>query len=123
MNDQAGAPKFNNNPVQMGKANPFATTVENPWLGMNHMFLVGSNNMEIQTPTIPTTTTHSGPANSLPDDRRKRPRVSTENQVDSFNFNFPLPYSALESIRNDMTALTETDRKLWQQVSLIFVDY
>lgn len=122
MNDQAGAARLNS-PVQMGSSNPLAPTMENPWQGMNHMIL-GSGNRVIQVQTTPISPTHSGPANSLPDDRRKRPRVSTENQVHNFNVNFPHPSSALESIKNDMIGLMETDHKLWQQVSLlIFVDY
>lgn len=106
----------------MGATNPFATTMENPWLGMNHMFL-GSNEMVIQAQTTPTTSTHSGPANSPPaDENRKRPRVSMENLFYNLNVNIPIEDSpALESIKNDMTVLLETDRMLSQQVSLSFL--
>ncbi|KAL8101352.1 putative BOI-related E3 ubiquitin-protein ligase 3 [Apium graveolens] len=118
VNEQAGAARFNS-PVQMGSSNPFATTMENPWLGLNHM-LLGSSNMVIQTPTNPNTSTHSGPTyNTLPDDNRKRSRVSTENQVHNFNFNAPPPSSSLVKIRNDMIWLQETDRKLRQQAKRV----
>ncbi|KAK1384771.1 hypothetical protein POM88_022506 [Heracleum sosnowskyi] len=114
VNDQEGASRFNN-PVQMGTAHPFATTMENPWLGMNHM-LLGSNNMVIQAQTNPMTSTNTGPANSLPDDRQKRPRsVSTANQVQNFICNFPLQSSALESIKHEMIALTEADSILCRE--------
>lgn len=108
----------------MASANPFATTMENPWLGMNHM-LLGSNNMVIQRQTNAMTTTRDGPVYSLPaDERRKRPRVSTANEVGSENYGyFRVPDYAPQNIVDDMIRLRENHHILMEQVISIFVDY
>lgn len=72
-----------NNPVQMASANPFATTMENPWMGMNHQFM-GMNNMVIQPETNFVKVENEVPV-ILPNDPRKRSRDSMENQFDNLN--------------------------------------
>ena len=122
-NDQAASGL--NNHVQMGSANPFATTVNNPWLGINHM-LLGSKNMVIQPQVNETVPAHSAPANmQLPDGDRKRPRESsiTNEAINLHNLYFPVPNFAPPQIRDEMISLRESDRLLCQQVSSIFMDY
>lgn len=72
-----------NNFVQMGCANPFPTTTENPWLGLNPQFL-GINNMIIQQQTN-FLKPESGFSNNLPNGPRKRSRDSMENQFNNLN--------------------------------------
>ncbi|XP_063949832.1 E3 ubiquitin-protein ligase BOI-like [Daucus carota subsp. sativus] len=116
-NNQAAAGL--NNHVQMGSANPFATTVDKPWLGINHM-LLGSKTMVIQPQQVnETVPAHIAPANmQLPDGERKRSRESsTTNEAKNLhNVNFPVPNFAPPQIRDEMIALRESDRLLCQQV-------
>ncbi|WOG81608.1 hypothetical protein DCAR_0100759 [Daucus carota subsp. sativus] len=118
-NNQAAAGL--NNHVQMGSANPFATTVDKPWLGINHM-LLGSKTMVIQPQQVnETVPAHIAPANmQLPDGERKRSRESsTTNEAKNLhNVNFPVPNFAPPQIRDEMIALRESDRLLCQQYDI-----
>lgn len=75
-----------NNFVEMGCANPFATTTENPWLGLNHQFL-GMNDMMIQ-PQTNSIELESGLSNNLPNGPRKRSRDSMVQFNKNINFEF-----------------------------------
>nr|XP_017245079.1 PREDICTED: E3 ubiquitin-protein ligase BOI-like [Daucus carota subsp. sativus] len=122
-NDQAASGL--NNHVQMGSANPFATTVNNPWLRINHM-LLGSKNMVIQPQVNETVPAHSAPANmQLPDGQRKRSRESsiTNEAINLHNLYFPVPNFAPPQIRDEMIALRESDRLLCQQSKKIRVQF
>ncbi|XP_063950474.1 BOI-related E3 ubiquitin-protein ligase 1-like [Daucus carota subsp. sativus] len=122
-NNQAAAGL--NNHVQMGSANPFATTVDNPWLGINHM-LLGSINMVIQPQVNETVPAHSAPANmQLPDGERKRSRESSiTNEANNLhNVNFPVRNFAPPQIRDEMIALRESDRLLCQQSKRLRVQF
>lgn len=108
MNNQAAA-GFNN-PVQMGSANPFATTVEDPWLGINPV--LGSNNMVIQPLMNATISAHNGPANmQLPNGQRKRSRVSI-NQVNNQNVYYPVLDYAPQHIQSILNILKEQDAEI-----------
>ncbi|KAK1368129.1 E3 ubiquitin-protein ligase BOI [Heracleum sosnowskyi] len=69
--------------VQMGCANPFTTTMENPWLGLNPQFL-GMNNMMINQPQTNFVKPESGLPNNFPNGPRKRSRDSMEDQFNNF---------------------------------------
>lgn len=72
-----------NNSIPMGCVNPIATTMENPWLDLNHQF-PGMNNMMIQ-PQTNFVKIESEPSNNLQNDPRKRLRESMENQINNLN--------------------------------------
>ncbi|KAK1368130.1 RING-type domain-containing protein [Heracleum sosnowskyi] len=89
-----------NNSVQMGCVNPFSTTMENPWLGINHQFL-GRNNMMIQ-PQTNFVKVESGLSNNLQNGPNKRSREWGENQFNNLNMppvtnNVPIQGFAPES--------------------------
>ncbi|KAL8101350.1 uncharacterized protein LOC141684828 [Apium graveolens] len=99
VNDQAARASFNHpvHPVQMASAN-----------------------LVIQGQINAMTSTHDGPLEG----RSKRPRVSTENEVNNESYGyFRIPDYAPQNIKDEMLRIRETSHKLFEQSKMLRMQF